>query len=192
MNPPEAFVRDLETLDPKLRARFATEPAPGNLPTERWVIERYSDRRGQWIEVLRVMEEDGGFRPLDNRVIHRLHEMDTWAHGGAHWGSWNSYARRVFMNKHGLRESAADAYMEPWKRAAERRYFEQAERLAEEFMHVMKKDPNYATLKAEDEKRVRQAIDDQEEVKRARTLGKGVLEKHPTFGHVRVRPGTLS
>lgn len=190
MEVPEAIARDLKALDESLRARFATEPGRGGAPSPRWVVERFSPKAGKWVEVMRVCNEDGSYRPLDNRVLVRLHEMDTWAHGGQNWATWNGYARRNMMNKMGLRESESDPFMEPWERAAERRYHENAAAMAEEFMSVIRKDPNYCHLQGGDEKALRQRLDDADEVRHAKRINRGILERHPKYRHVRVRPGS--
>lgn len=192
MEAPEAFVEDLKRFDPQLRVRWSQEPVRtlGGRPLNRWVVERLSERRG-WIQVMVVQDDDGGFRPLDRRVIHRLHECDTFRFGGENLGQWKSWGRRAFLNGKGLREDEDDPYKEPLEQMADQRYTEAAAELGDRLLRVLKKDPGYCTVSGADEKQIRRRSDDAEEVAEAKRIGRGTLELDPSDRHVRVRKGSM-
>lgn len=71
---PEGFRRKLKFIDERLDVAF-------NCQTERWEIRRLS--RGNWHWVLNVENEDESYRPLDNRTLKKLQEMDIIAKYGS-------------------------------------------------------------------------------------------------------------
>jgi len=90
-----------------------------------------------------VQESDGGFRPLDRRVLETLASCDTWRFGGTDWSRWNSTGRREYMNAGGMKEDENDTFKERFDGAAEKRYHECAGELAERMHHALKNDPKY-------------------------------------------------
>lgn len=68
------FQSGLKLVDENLKAVF-------NCQRERFEIYRYS--RGRFHHVMIVKNDDGSFRPLDNRTIRELREMDIIAKYGS-------------------------------------------------------------------------------------------------------------
>ena len=66
--PSNGFLTDLKLIDNALNVVF-------NRFSGRWEIYRCS--RGIYHWILEVSEEDGSYRPLDNRIIKKLYEMDV-------------------------------------------------------------------------------------------------------------------
>ena len=198
MNAPDWLIEELKNFDPQLRARFDDGPRPDvvvyrgqSAPRHRWVIERFSPVRQRWVRVLTWTGPDGEFIPFDRRIFHVLAEMDTWRYGGDNCAVWKAYGRKRFMENGGMKHAEGDAFMEPWEKLADRRYHEQAAVLSEEFLHILKRDPHYQSASGQDEKDIRQYVDDLEEVSLAKKMGRGILERHPEKGYTRVRPGSL-
>lgn len=73
--PPPGFVKDLKRFDDKLDVAF-------NRVSGFWEIYR-KDRRGVYQWVLQVENEDETYRPLDNRTIKKLWEIDILARYGS-------------------------------------------------------------------------------------------------------------
>ncbi len=76
------FLKRLEAIDPNLKVAF-------NCDTERWEIYRYSQGRDHWI--IAVEEENGNYRPLDDRIFKKLWEMDIIKR----YGSLDNYERWI-------------------------------------------------------------------------------------------------
>lgn len=76
MRPDEAFVQRLKNYDPRLGVRWvANSPLTGK-PINRWEIIRYGDD-SKPRHIMFVTEKDGSYRPLDNRILERLHKCDS-------------------------------------------------------------------------------------------------------------------
>ena len=65
--PPDSFLCQLKSIDDNLDIAF-------NRLSGRWEIYRKSNGTYHWI--LEVSNEDGSYRPLDNRTIRKIYEMD--------------------------------------------------------------------------------------------------------------------
>lgn len=78
--PSESFMRDIKLIDRNLDVVF-------NRLSGRWEIYRYS--RGTYHWILEVCNDDKTYRPLDNRTIKKLHEIDIIAR----WGSIANFER---------------------------------------------------------------------------------------------------
>lgn len=78
----EAFIKDMKLIDYNLRVVF-------NRLSRRWEVYRYSKGAYHWI--LEVQNDDGSYRPLDQRTIKKLREMDIICC----WGSVANYERHL-------------------------------------------------------------------------------------------------
>ena len=81
-NPSGNFIKDMKLIDKDLHVVF-------NRLSGRWEIYRYSKGAYHWI--LEVENDDSSYRPLDNRTIQKLKEMDIIAR----WGSIASFERHL-------------------------------------------------------------------------------------------------
>ena len=76
------FQKQLKKIDPYLRVSF-------NCATERFEIYRWSN--GGWHWIIAVENADESFRPLDNRIFKKLHQMDIIKR----WGSVANYEKHL-------------------------------------------------------------------------------------------------
>ena len=85
--PDRTFVEDMKRLDPKLDVRWDEWD-------ERWNVFRVIQKGGGDcpLHVLTVEHQDGSYKPLDNRTIQKLHEMDSWR-----WHNKYRYASHIDM-----------------------------------------------------------------------------------------------
>lgn len=79
--PEESFIKKLKLLDKNLDVAF-------NRVTGFWEIYRLSEKGWQWI--LQVENDNGTYRPLDNRTLKKLWEMDVIAR----WGSIDNFEKQ--------------------------------------------------------------------------------------------------
>lgn len=68
MTPDRGFVKQLKRLDPDLDVVW-------NRFKERWIIIERGKETGRWHIVMRVQNEDGSYRPLDNRILKDLERV---------------------------------------------------------------------------------------------------------------------
>lgn len=80
--PPKGFVEELKLIDSNLDAVF-------NRISCRWEIYRLSNKGWQWI--LEIENDDNSYRPLDNRTLKKLREMDIISR----WGSVDNFERHL-------------------------------------------------------------------------------------------------
>ncbi len=82
-NPPRDIVREVQRIDPRLRIVLQYFPATEEC---RWVIYR-EDKYGEYHHVFSVQNDDNSYRPLDQRVIFKLHDIDMWNYRNTndHW-----------------------------------------------------------------------------------------------------------
>lgn len=66
--PSESFLEDLKLIDTRLDVAF-------NRVSGKWEIYR-KDNKGQWQWIYCVEDENEQYRPLDNRTLKKLQEMD--------------------------------------------------------------------------------------------------------------------
>ena len=78
----KSFISELKLIDNKLDVAF-------NRVSGRWEVYRLSNKGWQWILV--VENEDESYRPLDNRVLKKLREIDIIAR----YGSVAGYERHL-------------------------------------------------------------------------------------------------
>lgn len=80
--PDECFVRQMRLIDNNLDVAF-------NRATGKWEIYRLTNKGYEWIHC--VENEDESYRPLDNRTLAKLREMDIIAR----YGSVRDYERHM-------------------------------------------------------------------------------------------------
>lgn len=51
-----------------------------NKDFERWALQRFAE--GQWHHCFFLNEEDGSYRPVDQRILQDIYECDLWKHFG--------------------------------------------------------------------------------------------------------------
>ncbi|MBP7209569.1 MAG: hypothetical protein KBA02_00070 [Paludibacteraceae bacterium] len=66
------FLKELKNYDKNLSAEWDRDRGL-------WAIKR-KDHKGQVHHIFFVQNEDGSYRPLDNRVLEELYECDIWKH----------------------------------------------------------------------------------------------------------------
>ena len=116
-NVPKEFQDRLIDFDPCLQAVF-------NCQTERFEIYRHSKGKVHWI--INVENDDGSFRPLDERIFNKLYEMDIIARYGsvANYEKYMDEKQRKWQKErqkeadHELRCDIKDD-RKLWQRAAE-------------------------------------------------------------------------
>ena len=122
MKPDVGFVRKLKAYDKQLRVRWDNR-------IDRFCVQHKNE--GRWEHVFIVMNEDRSFRPLDERAIEQIKQMDTWAQFGK---GWSSLKRRAI-------ESKLDAPYEDWEDKAAERYHDWFEsEYADRLMWALKRD----------------------------------------------------
>ena len=115
--PTTGFVFDLKLIDKNLDVGF-------NRITGRWEIWRLGRKGWEWI--LQVENEDETYRPLDNRTLRKLREMDIISR----WGSIDNYERHLDEKQKKWKEDRQKEYDHElrcdlkddkilWRRAAE-------------------------------------------------------------------------
>lgn len=51
-----------------------------NKEYKRWSLQRFAE--GQWHQCFFLNEEDGSYRPVDDRILRDIYECDLWRHFG--------------------------------------------------------------------------------------------------------------
>lgn len=51
-----------------------------NKEYERWALQRFAE--GQWHHCFFLNNEDGSYRPVDDRLLEEIYECDLWRHFG--------------------------------------------------------------------------------------------------------------
>lgn len=114
---PEGFRKRLKDFDNKLEVAF-------NCQTERWELYRISRGKVHW--VMAIEEEDGSYRPLDERVFKKLYEIDVIARYGsvANYEKYMDEKQKKWQDgeqkkaDHELRYDIKDTWPQ-WQKAAE-------------------------------------------------------------------------
>lgn len=67
------YLRQIQEYDPNLNIIWDAD-------FERWAIKRFAE--GKWHHCFFLNEEDGSYRPVDNRLIKDIWECDLWKNFG--------------------------------------------------------------------------------------------------------------
>lgn len=114
--PDRSFLKDLKNYDPALEARWDTRRA-------RWVIYRNNPDNTTW-QVMIVKNDDGSYRPLDQRVFAHLYTHDLHRIGVdkflENFDKLNDQAKKDLDDKRlEMIELMADKYYNKLKRDSE-------------------------------------------------------------------------
>lgn len=84
----------------------------------------------------------GPYRPLDNRVIEKLIDCDSFRYYGHDWNRWQDRGRKEFMNARGMKDGDDDPFLEAHQKTANERYHAWVPEMASRIQHAMRKDPH--------------------------------------------------
>lgn len=174
------ILEELNRYDPNLRVRWR----PVNLVTgtrfERWQITRI-DPKGVEQHIMFVIEPDGGYRPVDQRVLEKLRRCDLWRYASI------EEAQKAL-------ELPADAYeankmLEAHKKVYGDRYHDWVEEFADRLAVAVRDDPHTAVCDRavyETQRRLEQTA----EASDCYLKGVGIVEVDPEVGGMRVAKGS--
>lgn len=101
---------------------------------ERFAIKR-RDLQGAVHHIFFVQNEDGSFRPLDERTMHQLYECDTWKHfkdGSEFYKFFNAHNKNVELKHNTLRQE----YMKWWNKEHKTEWKKALENAQRGILHI--------------------------------------------------------
>lgn len=185
----EAVQAELRAIDPSIRLRFDQEPKGRRPARNRWVVERADpEEPGRFHLILVWQTPEGDFMPPDQRIVHKIHEMDTWRYGARNVAQWvRGGGRRAFLNAMGQRETDFDPFETEASRIERIRFREAAHEYGDRLFHHLRQSPDYAPATGEEEKRTRRMIDEQAECSDLLEQGLPIATERAPEGHIRVQ-----
>ena len=177
--PEESFVRQLKAYDPLLDVVWCEfEPNIG-AHVQRWRIIR-KGRDGLPRHIMFVQDKrTGGYQPLDNRVLERLHECDSHRFVDA-----DEMVNAMEASEDEARKYAIGGVYD-------RRYWDGVAEMGERLQALAKDSPFTGGSEKEVTRRLKQA-DAAEEVRAAYKAGKGEIVLDRELGCARLVPGSDS
>lgn len=174
------ILEELHRYDPLLRVRWRPFHPMTRRVLERWQISRL-DKRGVEQHIMFVVNKDGSYRPVDQRVLRRLAECDLWRYASIEQAMSALELPADALEQQRLLEAHGKIY--------NHRYHDWVEEMADRIGHAVKDDPH--AVSNDRKMYVAERVAHQEaEASEAFLRGKGIVELDPEVGGMRMQKGS--